>query len=99
MAGMSQYLEDQVLNWMKGTTVASAPATTYVVLFTTAPSDDAGTITFPTPTGNWGTTVAIGIYDASSSGNLLWWNTIASQTVNTGVVASFAAGALVITLD
>jgi hypothetical protein len=138
MAGKSQYLEDALLNWMKGTTFPAAPSTVYVALFTTAPSDDAGTsavevsggsyarasittssgwssisgapsaaaqisnggtITFATPTGNWGSVVAIGIYDASSAGNLLYWNTITSQTINTGVVASFSAGNLVITDD
>ena len=138
MAAASQYLEDQVMNWLKGSTFASAPTTVYVALFTTAPSDDAGTsavevsggsyarvsittstgwssisgapsaaaqisnsgtLTFATPTGNWGTIVAFGIYDASSSGNLLLWNTVSSQVVNTGVVVSFAAGALVITID
>jgi hypothetical protein len=60
---------------------------------------NAGTITFATPTANWGTIVAIGIYDASTVGNLLYWNTITSQVINTGVVASFAASALVITDD
>ena len=138
MAGKSQYLENAVLNWMKGTTFLTAPTTVYVALFTTAPSDDAGTsavevsggsyarasittstgwssisgapsapaqisngstITFATPTGNWGTVVAIGIYDASSAGNLLYWGTITSQAINTGVVASFAGGALIITED
>jgi len=138
MAGQSQYFENAILNWMKGTTFPAAPTTTYVALFTTAPTDDnntgstevsggsyarvgitsssgwssisgapsapaqisnSGTVTFATPTANWGTIVAIGIFDASSAGNLLWWNTITSQTVNTGVVASFAIGALVITED
>ena len=56
-------------------------------------------VTFPTPTGSWGTIVAIGLYDASSAGHLLYWNTIASQVINSGFVASFAAGALVITQD
>lgn len=60
---------------------------------------NGGTITFATPTANWGTIVAIGIYDASTAGNLLYWNTITSQVINSGVVASLAAGALVITDD
>lgn len=42
-------------------------------------------ITFPTPTGNWGTVVAVGILDAASSGNLLAVaNLAASKTVNNG---------------
>lgn len=138
MAGKSQYLENAILNWMKGTAFPAAPATVYVALFTTAPSDDAGTgavevtggsyarasittttgwssisgapgsaaqisngasVTFATPTANWGTIVADGIYDAAAGGNLLYWNTIANQPINTGVVASFSAGGLIITDD
>jgi hypothetical protein len=138
MAGKSQYLEDALLNWMKGTTFPSALSTVYVALFTTAPTDDAGTsavevsggsyarasittstgwtsisgapsaaaqisnsgtVTFATPTANWGAVVAIGVYDASTSGNLLYWNTISSQTINSGVVASFSVNALVLTDD
>lgn len=60
---------------------------------------NAGVVTFATPTANWGTITGIGIYDASTSGNLLYWNSITSQAINTGVVASFAIGALVITDD
>lgn len=60
---------------------------------------NSGTITFATPTANWGTVIGIGIYDASTSGNLLYWDTITSQVINTGVVASLASGALVITDD
>src|SRR5207245_7914543 len=52
---------------------------------------NSGVVTFPTPTGSWGTITAIGIYDASTAGNLLYWNTITSQAIATGVVASFAA--------
>lgn len=32
---------------------------------------NGGTITFPAATGNWGTVVAFGVYDASTSGNLI----------------------------
>jgi len=60
---------------------------------------NSGAVTFPTPTANWGTVVGVGIFDASSGGNLLWWASITSQAINTGVVASFAAGALVLTMD
>lgn len=138
MAGKSQYLENALLNWMKGTTFPASPATVYIALFTTAPTDDAGTsavevtggsyaraaittstgwsaisgapgaagqisnaatVTFATPTANWGTVVAFGIYDAATLGNLLYWNTTASQPINTGVVASAAPGALIVTDD
>jgi hypothetical protein len=138
MAGKATYLEDQVLNYMKGTTFVAPTTNVYVALFTTAPADDGtgyvevsggsyarvaivrasgfsaitggtsphqisnnGILTFPTPTANWGTVLAIGVFDliTLNSGNLLYWNTITSQVINTGVVASFAVSALVITED
>jgi hypothetical protein len=42
----------------------------------TAPStiSNANTITFPAATADWGTIIAWGLYDASSSGNLLCWD-------------------------
>src|SRR5258708_39724689 len=41
--GQADYLNSAILNWLKGTAFLSAPATTYVALFTTAPTSDAGT--------------------------------------------------------
>ena len=49
---------------------------------------------FPTATGGWGTVVAVGLFDAATNGNLLYWTTITSQVVNSGSVATFAAAAL-----
>ena len=60
---------------------------------------NSGVVTFATPTANWGTVVAVGLYDAITAGNLLYFATISGQTINTGVVASFAIGALVVTAD
>jgi hypothetical protein len=146
MAGLTTPVEDNILNWMKGTTWPSlgawgaAPTTTYVGLFTTNPTSDAATsngstevsvgsyarvaitsssgwssisggsttpaqisnadeVTFPTATANWGAVVGIGVFDAATNGNLLWWGSISSQTINTGVTAFFAPGALVLTCD
>ena len=58
-----------------------------------------GTITFPSPTGNWGTVSHFGIWDASSGGNLLFHGALTtSKTINNGDAApSFAAAALAIT--
>ncbi len=57
-------------------------------------------ITFPTPTpSGWGTIIGVGIFDASTSGNLLMWNSISSQAIGVGVVASFAANALVFNVE
>src|SRR5712671_3889021 len=42
----SQYIADQLLNWLKGTTFPAAPANTYVGLYTTAPTarDNSGAV-------------------------------------------------------
>jgi len=60
---------------------------------------NAALITFPTPTANWGTVIGIALYDALTAGNLMWWSSITSQVINTGVVASFAINALNVTDD
>lgn len=55
-------------------------------------------ITFATPSASWGTVTHFGILDAATGGNLLFQGSLTvSQTVNTGNVVSFAAGALQIT--
>jgi len=62
-------------------------------------TDNVGDITFPTPTANWGTIVALGIFDAVTAGNLLIHGSLGtSKTVNNGDPApKFSAGALDIT--
>jgi hypothetical protein len=59
-------------------------------------TQNGGAITFPAPTANWGTIVAFGIFDASTSGNLLIWGPVTpNKTVNNGDPApSYPAGAL-----
>jgi hypothetical protein len=57
-------------------------------------------ITFPTATANWGTIVAVGIFDASTAGNLLFWATLTnSRTVFTSDVLTFPAGSFIVTED
>lgn len=70
---------------------------------TTASSGSSGqtsnnnTITFPAPSANWGVVAMVGLYDASTTGNLLTWGAMTTpKTVNSGDPApSFAAAALV----
>lgn len=65
-------------------------------------TSNTNAITFsPAPTANWGTINGIGIFDASTSGNLLFWAPLTTpKTVNSGDPApSFSAGALTIQLD
>ena len=64
---------------------------------TTASSSAA--IEYPTATANYGTVVAVGIFDASTSGNLMAYaNLTSSKVVSTGDVFRFNAGDLDITL-
>lgn len=57
-------------------------------------------ITFATPSGSWGTVVAMGVFDASSSGNLLAWADLAvSKTIGSGDVVTFPVGDFDVTLD
>jgi hypothetical protein len=54
---------------------------------------------WPVATGNWGTIVAVGVFDASTTGNLLAWGTLTtSKTISTGDVLRIPAGDLDITL-
>jgi hypothetical protein len=56
--------------------------------------------TFTQATANWGTVVAFGIFDAASSGNLLYWGDLtASKSVEIGDTAEFAIGGITITED
>lgn len=61
-------------------------------------TNSAGAITFTTATASWGTVVAVGLFDASSGGNLLAWDTISSKAIDNGDTAEIASSAFTITL-
>lgn len=88
-AGLTQWAGTQGA----GTTTASSG--------TNGTTSNNAAITFPTPTANWGTVVAMGIFDASTGGNLWVFTALtANKTVNNGDPApSFAAAALTIQID
>lgn len=89
------------------TSALTAYAGTQSAASTTASSGTGGTtsnnaaITFPAPTANWGVCTHMAIYDASSAGNLLFWNALTtSKTVNNGDAApSFAAASMTLQID
>lgn len=62
-------------------------------------ASNTSAIEYPTATADYGTVVAVGVFDASSSGNLLaYGNLTTSKTVSNGDVFRFNAGAIDITV-
>jgi hypothetical protein len=56
-------------------------------------------IQFPQATGNWGTVGWFGIFDALTTGNLMYHGALtASKTIETGDVFKIASGSLTVTL-
>jgi hypothetical protein len=68
-----------------------------------APSNGASAsnadITFPQATGSWGTIGWIGIWDAQTTGNMLYHTALdASKAIDTGDIFKIASGSLTVTL-
>lgn len=59
---------------------------------------NTGAEAFTASGGNFGTIVAVGIYDASTAGNLLAWKTITSVAINDGDTLNFPIGDIDISL-
>lgn len=58
------------------------------------------TVTFGPATVSWGQVRWVGIYDAATAGNLLFWGSLASpKDIGVGQSLVFAAGEVNITLD
>lgn len=53
-------------------------------------------VTFPVPSADWGTVVAVGYYD--QLGNLLWWDDVTSRFCALGATVTLAAGAVDVAL-
>jgi hypothetical protein len=61
---------------------------------------NSGSIDFDAATGSWGTVSHIGIFDALTSGNLLFTGALTtSKGVTTGDILRLSAGELDITMD
>ena len=72
------------------------------VAFTTSgnTTSNNAAVEYPTATANYGTVTHVGVYDASSSGNLMAYATLsASKTIETGDVFRVPSGDLDITLN
>ena len=75
---------------------STAPYWTTATAGTLENHDD---INFPTPTGSWGTVTAMMIADASTAGNMLFFDNNISDTPQSGDEVKYAAGDLDISLD
>ena len=61
---------------------------------------NSGSVEFPTATGSQGTITHMGLFDASSGGNLLAYGALtASKAVDSGDVFRFNASSVTISLD
>jgi hypothetical protein len=133
-SGKSTYWANHLLDLIAGGSAFSAPATSYVALYTVAPTAGGGgteasggsyarasntnnattwpaassgvksngvAFTFTTATADWSSAsnmVAAGLFDALSSGNLLYFGSLTeNKPVLNGDTAQFAISALSIT--
>jgi len=61
---------------------------------------NTGAVEYPTATAGYGTVTHVGIFDASTGGNLIAYAALtASKTIDTGDVLRLPAGDLDVTLD
>lgn len=86
-----------------GTEVSGASYARQQVAFGT-PSNgqmvNSEAIEFPTATESWGTAVAWGLFDAASSGNLLWYGSITTpKELLAGDIYRINIGNMTLTMD
>ena len=85
-----------------GTELSGSAYVRKSVAFTTSgnTTSNNAAIEFPTATGSWGTVTHVGVFDASSSGNLMAYATLSSsKAIATGDVFRVPSGDLDITLN
>ena len=85
-----------------GTEVSGGAYARQTVAFTTSgnTTSNNAAVEFPTATANYGTVTHVGVFDASSSGNLMAYAALSSsKAISTGDVFRVPSGDLDITLD
>ncbi len=85
-----------------GTELSGSAYVRKAVAFTTSgnTTSNNAAVEFPTATGSWGTVTHVGVFDASTSGNLMAYATLSSsKTIDTGDVFRVPSGDLDITLN
>ena len=84
-----------------GTEVSGAGYSRQAITFGAASGgamSNTAAVSFTASGGSFGTVVAVGIFDASSAGNLLAWDGISSATVGDGDTIEFAIGDIDLTI-
>lgn len=85
-----------------GTEVSGGSYARVVATFSAASggvASNSGTINFGTASASWGTLVAVGIFDASTAGNMIAWADLAAnKTVASGDAFQIDASSLSVTL-
>lgn len=78
-----------------------AAASTTVSSGTNGTTSNNNVVTFPTPTpSGWGTVTGVGVYDAATGGNLLFYSALTvSKTINPGDAVTFPAASLTFQID
>ena len=88
-----------------GTEVSTGSYARQAVTFTvsgTAPTQavNSANIDYPTASGSWGTITHAAVFDASTSGNMLWWGALSSSVaIATNDIFRWPASSFVLTLD
>ena len=85
-----------------GTELSGSAYARQSMAFTTSgnTTSNNAAVEFPTARGSWGTVTHVGIFDASSSGNLMAYATLSSsKAIATGDVFRVPSGDLDITLN
>ena len=85
-----------------GTELSGSAYARQSIAFTTSgnTTSNNAAVEFPTATGSWGTVTHVGIFDASTSGNLMAYATLSSsKAIATGDVFRVPSGDLDITLN
>jgi hypothetical protein len=85
-----------------GTELSGSAYARQSIAFTTSgnTTSNNAAVEFPTATGSWGTVTHVGIFDASTSGNLMAYATLSSsKAIASGDVFRVPSGDLDITLD
>lgn len=91
-----QDLPPSLTNWA-GTQGAT---TTVASSGTTGTTSNNVAITFPTPTASWGTVTHFGVWDGSTSGNLLVYGSLnIAKTINQGDTVTFPISSLSFQID